>query len=227
MRIVFVGASRRAVMAARMLIDRGHEVVIVEKDREYLDSISEELDCGYVHGDGGDPKVLEETGPEETDILFCLSDDDKANILASLIGRSLGFGRVIPGISEPRLKDVCDELGLEDTIIPDQTIARYLADMSEGIGVVELATALRAEARFFTFKVGEKDAGTVADLNLPQEARVVCFYRGDEFSHADPDTRLEPDDEAVILTHRKHIKALRERWRPRQARRSQQQGSQE
>ncbi|MEJ2652537.1 MAG: NAD-binding protein [Gammaproteobacteria bacterium] len=64
MRIVFVGAGSVAVMTAAMLVKRGHEVVIVESDKQRIDELSTHLDCGFVHGDGSTPAILKETKPK-------------------------------------------------------------------------------------------------------------------------------------------------------------------
>ncbi|KPJ95901.1 MAG: potassium transporter, partial [Gammaproteobacteria bacterium SG8_15] len=52
MRGVIIGSSTLSVMTARILLKRGHEVVIIEKDKERIESLTESLDCGVLHGDG-------------------------------------------------------------------------------------------------------------------------------------------------------------------------------
>jgi trk system potassium uptake protein TrkA len=217
MRIVFIGASQLTVMTARLLIPRRHDVVIIESDRDVIDTLSDELDCAFLHGDGSKPHLLREAGPKQTDVLFCLTDSDQANILAALIGRSLGFEKVVPSIRDPELMSICQELGLEHTVVPDQTIGRYLADAAAGVDILELSTLIKGEARFFSFEATEKTARRVGDLELPERARAICFYRDGEFNLADEDTRLRAGDEIVILTHSKHLAELRERWEPGEA----------
>ena len=214
MRVVFVGASEIAVQTAELFISRGHEVVIIEQEHDKLEALSDRLDCGFLEGDGSDPAVLREVAPEETNILFCLAGNDQANLIAGLVGRSLGFDRVITSIQNPDFESICRELGLTDIIVPSRTISRYLADMAEGQDVLELSTMIKGEARFFTFTCTDEAAGGVGDLELPDEARVICHYREGAFHLADADTQLKPDDEVVILTHSKNLEDLRKRWAP-------------
>ena len=217
MRIVFVGAGEVTVKTAGHLIEEGNEVVIIERDKKRIDDLSEELDCSFLHGDGSRPAILRETDPKGTDVLFCLTDDDQDNLIASLVGRSLGFKRVITSIQDPEFEGICHELGLENTIVPSRTISRYLADMAVGLDIPELSTIIKGEARFFIFMAGKEDGGTVGDLNLPGEARVICYYRDGRFFLSDGETKLHPGDEVLILTHRKNLPALRERWEPKLA----------
>lgn len=217
MRIAFIGASEVAIMAAQSLIENGHEVILVEENQEKLDELCEELDCSFLHGDGSSPAILKELGPKETDILICISNNDQANLIASLVGRSLGFKRVVTSIEDDEFEGICGELGLEDTIVPARTIARHLEDMVYGVDTIKLSTVLKDEARLFTFTARKEDEKPIADLDLPKESRVICYYRDGKFALAGDDTKLHKGDEAVILTRSEILKDLEKRWQPKQA----------
>jgi trk system potassium uptake protein TrkA len=212
MRAVFVGASALSVSTARILLERGHDVVIIERDKDRIEELSEELDCGFLHGDGAKPLILKEADPSLTDLLFCLTGNDQTNIIASLVGRSLGFGRVITRIEDSELEHICIELGLEDTIIPTRTIGRYLADMLSGQDILELSAMVRDEVRFFAFVARDEDAGRVSALRLPRRARVIYLYRGEDFHPADPDTELREGDEVMVVCHYEDLADLEGRW---------------
>ena len=212
MRIVFVGAGSLAVMTAAMLVKQGHEVVIVENDKERIDELTPHLDCGFVHGDGSTPAILKETNPKETDFLFCLTGNDQANIITSLVGRSLGFARNVTKIESTEFEHICIELGLKDTIIPARTIGRYLSDMVKGQDPLELSTMIKDEARVFSFVVSTEEEGLVSELKLPEQCRVICLYRDGHFLLPEDDTALKSGDEVVILLHSKYLPEITERW---------------
>jgi trk system potassium uptake protein TrkA len=216
-RIAFVGASEVSLATARALIKKGHEVVIVESDKAKIEELAGGLDCSFLQGDGSRPDILREVNPAGTDVLFCLTDNDPVNVIASLVGRSLGFKRVVTSIVDAQYEGICRELRLEDTIIPSRTIGRYLEDMVSGGTNIELSTVIKDEARFFTFVARDEDAIAVEALKLPAEARVVCLYRNGAFALADANTRLRKGDEVVILAHSKSLAALQQRWKPKQA----------
>jgi len=214
MRAVFVGASSLVVMTAKSLLKRGHEVVIIERDKERIESLTETLDCGVINGDGTKPAILREADPGNTDLLFCLTGNDQANILASLVGRSLGIKRVVTKIDDPELEHICIELGLEETIIPARTIGRFLADKFEGRDPLELSTMIRDEARIYSFVLPEAFDGTLATLELPDNARVVCVYRQDKLIIPDGETELITDDDIVVIIHRDTLPEMEKRWGP-------------
>ena len=217
MRVVLVGASEVAVRAAELFIKRNYEVVIIEKDRSKIDNLSQELDCSFLQGDGSKPNILKEPGPKQSEFLFCLTDNDQNNIIASLVGRSLGYNRVVTRIQDPSFEPICMELGLEDIIIPSRTIGRYLVDMVEGMGIPDISTVLKGEARLFSFIASEEEAGPISDLGLPQGARVICYYRQGTFYLPEDKTSLAAQDEVVILTYSNNLADLRERYTPKSA----------
>lgn len=214
MRIVFIGAGDVAVHTARELVKKEHEVVIVEMDKSKIDALAGKLDCSFLCGNGGDPDILREAAPEDTDVLIVTTDSDQTNILVTLVARSLDFKRVVTRMHDPKYEVICQALGLEEPIIPTRTISRYLCDMVEGMDIFEMSTAIKDEARLFTFKAGKEEAGAVSDLKLPDQARVICYYRNDEFKIADPDTKLREDDEVVVLAHSESLEELEDRWPP-------------
>lgn len=214
MRIVFVGTSSLTVMTARNMIQQKHDVVLVEKDKQRIEALSDQLDCGFLHGDGGAPDILKEADPEHTDFLFCMTGNDQTNIISGLIGRSLGFRKVVIKIEDPAYEHICTELGLEHAIIPTRTISRYLSDMVQGRDIMELSTMIGDEARFFSFVARAEDEGEAARLDLPKNARIICYYRDGRFALADRDVKLKKGDEVVVLAHRESLQALKERWAP-------------
>jgi trk system potassium uptake protein TrkA len=189
-------------------------VVVIEKSKERIDALSGVLDCGFLHGDGGKPAILREADAEHTDVLYCLTNDDQANILASLVGRSLEFRRVVTKVEDPELVHICIELGLEDVIIPSNTIARHLGEMFEGHDPLEISARIRGEARIFSFVVTKSDAGPLERLELPERTRVICLYRGEKWLLPEQGTELAADDEVILVTAAPNLEALTARWAP-------------
>lgn len=208
MKAIFVGASPTAIMTAQSLLARNYEVIIIENDKEKIDIVSANIDCGFLCGDGSKPALLRETNPEETDVLYCLTNHDQTNIISSLIGRSLGFTRVITKIEDPSYEHICIELGLETTIVPSRTISRHLADIFEGRDPFELSTMFRYDASTFSFVAQEKHIGAIHELTLPEASRIICMYRNETLIIPEENEQIKEGDEVVIITHQKHLEAL-------------------
>ncbi len=212
MRIAFIGTNSLTLTTAELLLEDGHEVVIIERSRERIEELTERLDAGFIHGDGTSPDVLRDAEPENTAVLFCLLESDQTNILASLIGRSLGFERVVPRVNDPQFQHICIELGLNDSVMPNRAVARHLKELLGGEETLELSSVIRGNAAVFAFVATEDEAGPVAELSLPERTRIVCIYRGEALLLPDDGPKLKPGDEVILITQRARLKQLRKRW---------------
>lgn len=212
MRTIFIGASPLTVMAARRLLEAGHDVVIIDQDKEKISDLSETLDCGFIHGDGSRPAVLAELSPGETDILFCLSSDDQDNIIASLVGQTMQFSAVVTKIEDPDFEDICSKLGLENVIVPDRDVGEHLAYMVEGHDLADLKTEVEGGIRFFHFVAGKQDAGKLGELDLPGQARAIARTRDGDSAIVGPEDELEQGDRVLVVTHRRELEDLRKRF---------------
>ncbi|MGR9000530.1 MAG: potassium channel family protein [Gammaproteobacteria bacterium] len=212
MKVVFIGASALAVTTAQRLLKRGHEVIIIENDKNVINEMRETIDCVFINGNGSKPAILKETAPDTIDVLFCLTKNDESNIIASLVARSLGVKRVITRIEDPEFEHICIELGLNDIIIPTYTNARYLAGIALGRDIIELSAIIRGDVRFFGMVIDEENEGTVSDLDLPGQSRAIFMYRENLFEFADSSTKLKKGDELVVITHGDDYDKLVQKW---------------
>jgi len=215
MRVVFIGAGELTSQTAKQLLNNGYEVVIIEQDKTRIDELSDELNTGFIHGDGSKPDILREADPAATDYLLCLTGNDQCNIISSLVGRSLGYKRVVTRIEDSSYEHICIELGLKDVIIPDSTMARYLADMCAGQNPLEISALIKEDARIFSFIAHEDDQGSLDELSLPKGSRVMFLYRNEKFILGDSDTVLQKDDEVVIVSHSNVLSELEARFNPK------------
>jgi trk system potassium uptake protein TrkA len=214
MRLAFIGTNSLTLATAEMLLEADHEVILIEKDKKRIEDLSERLDAGFLHGDGTEPDVLRDVEPENTDVLFCLLDSDQTNIIASLVGRSLGFQRVVPRIANPQFQRICNELGLEDTVLPNRAVASHLVNLLRGEKSLEMSSLIRGDAEVFNFVVGKEDAIALDELRLPEDTRIICLYRDDQYTLPEEIAALETGDEVILVTHRDRLGELKERWAP-------------
>jgi len=73
LRIVIVGGQHVGYHAARHLSERGHDVVIVEKDRDRVAFLSDQYDATVIQGDGGRRSILEQAGLGRSDVVAALT----------------------------------------------------------------------------------------------------------------------------------------------------------
>ncbi len=203
MRIVIAGATDLGRAAAQQLIEAGHEVVVVDSDRAALEALSDSHDCGLVAGDATLPSTLREAAGDRPDALLALTASDENNVLAAVVGRSIGFARVIPQIIKAELCAICDELELTDLVTPHETVAARLTDLLSDTDDTEHEAHLSGELRLASVEIGPHMAGTkLGDLPLTSRARAVALRRGDAEMLAEDSATLSEGDTLVIVVKR-------------------------
>ncbi|SIR27632.1 trk system potassium uptake protein TrkA [Haladaptatus litoreus] len=80
MRVIIVGAGEVGSSIAQSLAD-SHEVVVVDRDGERVDSLTYSIDVLAIEGDGTSLATLQEAGIEEADMVIASTDDDETNLV--------------------------------------------------------------------------------------------------------------------------------------------------
>jgi trk system potassium uptake protein TrkA len=102
---------------AEKLSADGHDVVLVEQDRELVAELNDRLDVQTICGNGATTPVLLEAGIDNCDLLLATTNSDEANMVVALVGSELFE---VPKVVA-RLRDLGHEEGF-----------RRLASTSEG-----------------------------------------------------------------------------------------------
>lgn len=209
-----MGASALGIKTAEGLIDEGHEVVIIDSNPEVIDEYNDKLDCSFLKGDGTRPEILEETNPKQMDLLIAITNNDQVNIIASLVGKSLGFKRVVLSVKNAEWEAICNKLGLENAILPVRTMSTFLIDTISERDFFELKNFIHGDARLFSFTINKENEKKIEAFSLPDNAQIVWYFRNGEFHIANPCDKLREGDQVVIVTHQKHLDGLRKKWNP-------------
>jgi trk system potassium uptake protein TrkA len=86
MRVVVVGGGLVGSTLASKLANDGHDVVLVEQNRDLIADINEKLDVQTICGNGATIPVLVKAGIESADLLLATTDSDEANMVVALVG---------------------------------------------------------------------------------------------------------------------------------------------
>lgn len=208
MRVIILGASRFGAAIAERLIEADHEVVLIDKDRDRLQKLAETVDCGMVEGDGTLPSVLRDVFRDEDDAFIAVTNASDDNILASVVARSVGFGRVIPQITSMELMDVCEELDLTEAINPHATVAESICTGLEDRTEVDTDATLHNELALKRVSVPEAMVGKrVADVDLPEGTRPIAIIRDETEHFAEADRELKLNDFLLIVAERDGLDA--------------------
>lgn len=215
MHITVLGASRFGVATVRNLIDDGHEVVLIDLDRDRLDSLADGLDCAMIVGDGTLPSTLRDAYGDGSDALVALTNEDDVNILAAVVARAVGYERVIPQITRSELLSVVEELELDDAITPHESLARSIVAGLTQHTEVETDVALQRDLRMVNQRVPASLDGTrLGDLELTENMKPVAHSNKDKESFTSPDLTLHEGDRLIFVVRSEEAEQLAHIFEP-------------
>ncbi|MGD9022572.1 MAG: Trk system potassium transporter TrkA [Deltaproteobacteria bacterium] len=84
MKIIIVGAGEVGYHIASRLSGENKDVVVIDKNKDALRRVSENLDVQTIEGYGSSPAILEQANIKAADILLAVTDSDETNLVASL-----------------------------------------------------------------------------------------------------------------------------------------------
>jgi trk system potassium uptake protein TrkA len=88
MRIVVIGYGRVGSRTVTKLVERGHEISLIDKEATRLSRASQLEGVELIQGNGIDVDVQREAGMAEADILLAVTRDDNVNLMAAQVARS-------------------------------------------------------------------------------------------------------------------------------------------
>jgi trk system potassium uptake protein TrkA len=216
-RIILAGGGNIGSNLARLL-ERKHHVKVIERNPERAEMIAEDLEKAIVLvGDCSDEELLREESIETTDVYCVLTNDDEANILSSMLAKSMGADKVIALINRPSYVDLVESGSIDIAVSPQQvTIGALLTHIRRGN--MERVHSLRGGAAeaIEAVALGDKRVSRVVgraieEIDLPEGTTIPAIVRGDDVIIAHHDTVIEEGDHVILFVPDKRQIAAVER----------------
>jgi trk system potassium uptake protein TrkA len=132
MYVIIMGCGRVGARLANMLVDAGHEVLVMDLNPAAFDRLGSEFAGQTMVGNGIDLEALVRAGIERADAFAAVTQGDNRNIMASQIAKHIyNVKQVVTRIYDPIRQDTFQALGL-DAISPTVIGARVFFSMLTG-----------------------------------------------------------------------------------------------
>ncbi len=213
MRVCIIGAGRVGLRTARVLREEGHEVTLIERDRQKADR-ARELTFDVVDGDGSREETLEHAGVDEADAVGALTGDLNANFAACLIAKHHGC-RTVMRIDEDYREEIYQQYAdeVDEVVYPERLGAigaknamlggsiQAIADVAQSLQILLITITEQSPMRGYT----------LSEVALPSNARILAF--GKQHSPLGiplPDDSLEAGDRVAVLAEFSELSEIRQ-----------------
>jgi trk system potassium uptake protein len=185
---------------------------IIERDRERGELLAARLGRALVlNGDGTDLELLESEDIGRSDVLVSVIDNDERNLLASLLGRQLGVGRIITRVSKPSNLRLFERVGVDVTISARGAAIASVLHQIEGGPSSLLAVLEEGEGRILELEVpAEYTARALKDLDTPRDSIVGAILRNGGAIVPRGNDEVQPGDHLIIFSTRQAAERVRD-----------------
>jgi trk system potassium uptake protein TrkA len=204
MYIIIVGGGKVGYYLAKTLLNDGHEVLIIEKDKRKCDIISSELGSIVQRGDGTESIVMEEAGMERADLAVAVTGDDEDNLMiCQMAKKKFNVKRTISRINNPKNEHIFKLLGIDHTVSVTDLILAQIEREIPAHSLVHLLTLREAGAEFLEAKVPEDSpvlGKPLREVGIPKDCNIPLIIRDGKIVVPRGDTILMAGDEVIAVT---------------------------
>jgi len=203
MYVIIAGAGKVGRNLARELIDKEHEVTVIESSRPTYLANEEEFEHAIEYGDATELWVLERAGIQRADLVIAVTGDDEDNMLVCQVAKEKYLcERIIARVNNPRNHDHFRLLGIQPAVSATDLILRLIEHEVPRYGLVHLLALEEERLEIIELEVSS-DAPVVGrrvcDIELPEGSLIISVLRGRSGFVPKAVTVIEDGDEVLLV----------------------------
>src|SRR5688500_11250633 len=203
MYVIVVGAGKVGWNLTRELLEKGHEVTLLDNDRERYATVEQELEHNMQYGDASELWVLERAGVQRADMVIAVTGDDEDNMLICQVAKEKYLvDRIIARVNNPRNRQHFELLGIKPVVSATDLILRLIEHEVPEYALVHLLDLPEQKLEIIEMELPEasRAAGSrVGDLAMPEGSLLISVLRDDGGFVPNAETVLQAGDEILAV----------------------------
>ena len=204
MKVAIAGAGVVGLAIAKDLRANGHDVLLIEKDREVVALHQPALDVTWVVADACEMRSLDAAGMAEVDVAVAVTGDDEDNLVISLLAKQeFAVPRVVARVNTPENQWLFNDSWGVDVLVSTPELLTSLVEEAVSVGslvpLLELGDGETHLIEVTLAAVSPVVGKALADLELPRDATVVAVMRKSRVLPPRAEVELATGDEILLL----------------------------
>lgn len=216
--IVIIGGGNIGSYVAKELESiSGIRVRVIERDKARAEHVAEDLKRTVIlNGDAMDAAIQEEAGVSKSEMVICLTNDDKTNVLSAVLAKKLGAAHAISLVNEVSMQDMQNELGIDMIIDPRaSTISSILRHVRRG-RILDVYSLGNGSAEVMEGEVLETSsfAGkTIGEAGMIDGIAIGAIIHKGQVKFPEYNTVIKQGDHLVLLAEKSALKDIEQMFR--------------
>ncbi len=204
-RIAIAGSGNVGSYVAGDLKRKGHDIVMIEQNKEVIDVIKEDLsDVHWVEGDACELHTLDAAVLSSCEVVVAATGDDEDNLVISLLAKQeFAVPRVVARVNHPDNEWLFTESWGVDVAVSTPHLLASLVEEAVSVGdLVRLLNLEQGKVALLEVTLAPASPAvgrTVRDLEMPPDCTLVAVVRERHVITPKPETPLQAGDEVLAL----------------------------
>lgn len=155
--IIIVGCGKVGSTLVSRLCEEGHDITVIDKDKDVVADICETYDVLGIVGNGSSIKVQMDAGIENANLMIAVTDSDELNILCCTMAKKVGNCSTVARVRNPDYSDellyLREKLELSITLNPELETANEIARLLRFPSALSINAFARGQVEMITFKI--------------------------------------------------------------------------
>ena len=203
MYFVVAGGGEVGYHLSKALLEAGHEVMIIERDRRRALWIEEQLGSVVINAPADEGRSQLQAGCQRADAVLAVTGDDEDNLIISQLAKlKCGANRVIARVNNPKNEIVFKAMGIDETLSSTRVLMGVIEQELPTGGFMPLMPLTRSDLEIVEAEIAVGSPAANKDVEavgLPAGAHIGAIVRNGQILHAHRDTRLETGDRIIVF----------------------------
>jgi trk system potassium uptake protein TrkA len=203
MYFVVAGGGEVGYHLSKALLEAGHEVMIIERDRRRALWIEEQLGSVVINAPADEGKYQIQAGCQRADAVLAVTGDDEDNLIISQLAKlKCGANRVIARVNNPKNEIVFKAMGIDETLSSTRVLMGVIEQELPTGGFMPLMPLTRSDLEIVEAEIAAGSPAAdreVEAVGLPAGAHIGAIVRKGKILHAHRDTKLEVGDRIIVF----------------------------
>lgn len=210
MNVIIVGGGVTGCELTRRLIQKQHQVTLIERNEDNARHVANRLDCMVIGASGNDTQILLDAGIQKADTLIVVTDSDELNLI--ICGIADGIAPNVQKIARVRNENYVKALntskegtlGIDVLVYPDEEVAKTIITTVEHGAISDIINFKNSRYDVTRFPINKKsalDGARIQDIRRYVDVPfvVVSVEREKETIIPTGDTVLNAGEKVSIL----------------------------
>lgn len=209
--VTILGAGRTGYYLAKLLEKekKNISIKIIEKNNRRAKDVAALLSRSIIiNGDGSDLDLLTAENIGESDLYIAVTDDDKLNLLSSLIAKNLGVSKTIAKVKRADIMPLMEQIGIDVVLNPRLLAAGAILKYIRQGDIISVTVLGNEKAEMIEIKA---QAGSfvankqLQNIRFPSGSVVGAIVRNGEVTIPSGNSVILADDQVMVFTLPKSI----------------------